>query len=236
MTTKRLFETDPYASSCTAVVLDVFGNTIVLDRTVAYARSGGQAGDSGWVVTSGGERILFGDTIYDADRLTVLHQIELTDARIQPDECVTIEIDWARRHRLMRMHTCLHLLCALVDAPVTGCSIADSYGRLDFDLPDILLERTDLEKRLNALVTSDKEVIASWLDEAALDAQPELVRTLRVSPPRGRGPVRLIEIEGIDRQPCGGTHVRHTGEIGPVTISKIEKKSRHNRRVSVALL
>lgn len=236
MTTKRLFETDPYASSCTAVVLAVSGNTIILDRTVAYARSGGQAGDSGWIVTSGGERIPFGDTIYDVDRLTVLHQIELADAWIRPHECVTLEIDWARRHYLMRMHTCLHLLCALVDAPVTGCSIADGYGRLDFDLPDSLLDRADLEMRLNALVASDKEVIATYLDEAELDAQPELIRTLRVSPPRGRGSVRIVEIEGTDRQPCGGTHVRRTSEIGPVTISKIEKKSRHNRRVTVALL
>lgn len=236
MTTKRLFEDDSYALTCTAIVLAVSGNTIVLDRTVAYARSGGQVGDSGWIVTSGGERISFGDTIYDADKLAVQHQIELADARIRPGECVTVEIDWARRHRLMRMHTCLHLLCALVDAPVTGCSIADGYGRLDFDLPDSLLDRADLEMRLNALVASDTEVIATCLDEAELDAQPELVRTLRVSPPRGRGPVRLIEVVGIDRQPCGGTHVRHTSEIGRVTISKIEKKSRHNRRVTVALL
>lgn len=236
MTTKRLFETEPYASTCTAVVLAVSGKTIVLDRTVAYARSGGQVGDSGWIITPGGGRIPFGDTIYDADKFTVLHQIELAEARIRPDDCVTLEIDWVRRHRLMRMHTCLHLLCALVDAPVTGCSIANGYGRLDFDLPDSLLDRTDLEKRLNALVASDTEVIATCLDEAELDAQPELVRTLRVSPPRGRGPVRLIEIVGIDRQPCGGTHVRRTGEIGPVTITKVEKKSRHNRRVTVVLL
>ena len=144
-----------------------------------------------------------------------------------------VEIDWQRRYSHMRMHTCLHLLCALIDAPVTGGSIGAEKGRLDFDVPNPILAKDEITAELNRLIQENHPVSTRWISEAELDAQPELVKTMSVQPPRGSGRVRLLAIEDVDLQPCGGTHVRATGEIGPVRVRKIEKKSRLNRRVII---
>ena len=144
------------------------------------------------------------------------------------------EIDWERRYRLMRMHTCLHLLCSIVPGAVTGGQVSDGRGRLDFDVPGSSLDKEMLSGRLNALIAEAHQVGPRWITDAELAAQPELVRTMSVKPPSGMGQVRLIEISGIDLQPCGGTHIRNTSEIGPVAVTKIENKGKQNRRVILA--
>ncbi|MNV40015.1 Alanine--tRNA ligase [compost metagenome] len=152
----------------------------------------------------------------------------------QVGDRVTVAIDWPRRHRLMRLHTCLHLLGSLVPAPVTGCSISPDSARIDFDLPESTLEKTDLTDRLNALINTRADVDITGITPEELAAQPDLVRTVGAAPPAGTATIRIVEVPGVDRQPCGGTHVANTGEIGAVVITKIEKKSRTNRRVVVA--
>jgi misacylated tRNA(Ala) deacylase len=147
---------------------------------------------------------------------------------------VTAEIDWARRHRLMRMHTCLHLLCAAVPGAVTGGQISDGRGRLDFDVPGSSLDKEAIAAGINRLIAEGHAAAARWIGDDELAARPELVRTMSVKPPSGAGRVRLIEIAGIDLQPCGGTHIRNTAEIGPVAITKIENKGRQNRRINIA--
>ena len=149
-----------------------------------------------------------------------------------PGSRVVAELDWERRYRHMRMHTCLHLLSAVVDAPVTGGQLSAEKGRLDFDV-DTKLEKAAVQEELNALIERDLPVAARWISDEALAAQPELVKTMRVKPPSGHGRVRVIDVDGIDLQPCGGTHVARTGEIGPVIVRKIESKGRHNRRVAL---
>ena len=148
---------------------------------------------------------------------------------------LTAEIDWDRRHRLMRMHTTLHLLCAVVDGGVTGGQVGEEKSRLDFDLPDTSLDKAHIEAELNRLIGENHPVGFSSVTDAELDAQPELVRTMSVKPPSGQGSVRVIDIDGVDLQPCGGTHVRETGEIGRVRVGKIENKGKHNRRINVHL-
>jgi misacylated tRNA(Ala) deacylase len=210
---------------------------IVLDRTPFYARSGGQPGDVGVLRWDGGETTI-ADTI-KGEGDDILH-IPAPGAALPPAGTrVEAEIDWTRRHALMRMHTTLHLLCAaLPGIAVTGGSVGADRSRLDFDLPDPPAKEP-IEERLNALIAADHPVRPEWVDEAVLDANPALVRTLSVQPPRGAGRLRLMRIGAgdspVDLQPCGGTHVSRTGEIGPVKIIKIENKGRQNRRIIVAL-
>ena len=233
--TEEVFRQDAYARTCAACVTAVDDAGIRLDRTVFYPLGGGQPGDSGELILGDGTAIRIVDTRKGQAPGEILH---VPDSRVDPalvGSEVTARIDWERRHRLMRMHTCLHLLCSLVSAPVTGGSIRDGSGRLDFDLPESTLDKQDLTERLNRLVAEDHAVIPGWIGEEELDANPSLVRTMSVAPPRGRGRVRVLDIEGVDLQPCGGTHVASSGEIGRVRVTKIEKKGRQNRRVSVAL-
>ena len=233
--TEEVFRQDAYARTCAASVTAVDDAGIRLDRTVFYPLGGGQPGDSGELILGDGTAIRIVDTRKGQAPGEILH---VPDSRVDPalvGSEVTARIDWERRHRLMRMHTCLHLLCSLVSAPVTGGSIRDGSGRLDFDLPESTLDKQDLTERLNRLVAEDHAVTPGWISEEELDANPSLVRTMSVAPPRGRGRVRVLDIEGVDLQPCGGTHVASSGEIGRVRVTKIEKKGRQNRRVSVAL-
>ncbi len=174
------------------------------------------------------------DTVYADERRRIVHVLAEGVAPPPVGERVTVAIDWPRRHRLMRLHTCLHLLGALVPAPVTGCSISPDSARIDFDLPESTLDKADLTERLNALITAATDVTVNAITPEELAAQPDLVRTIGAAPPAGTERIRIIEIPGVDRQPCGGTHVANTGEIGAVTVTKIEKKSRTNRRVVVA--
>lgn len=228
--TEALYSQDAYLTSCDATVTAADEQGIVLDRTVFYAMGGGQPGDSGLLRLADGCEIAIADTRKGEDG-AILH-IPTEGADLPAvGEAVTATIDWQRRHRHMRMHTCLHLLCAVIDAPVTGGSLGADRGRLDFDAPT--LDKDHITAELNRLIEEDHPVATRWITDEELDARPELVKTMSVQPPRGQGRVRLLEIEGVDLQPCGGTHVRRTGEIGRVRVAKIEKKSRLNRRVAV---
>jgi misacylated tRNA(Ala) deacylase len=235
--TERLFLADSQSSSASAVVLESTPQGIVLDRTIFYARSGGQPGDVGVLRWAGGETTI-ADTI-KGDGETILHIP--SDSSALPPSGTQVEaiLDWPRRQALMRMHTSLHLLCvALPGAAVTGGQIGADKSRLDFDLAEPP-DREALEARLNTLISDNYSVSAEWVDEAVLDENPALVRTLSVKPPRGTGRLRLVRIgDGeipVDLQPCGGTHVARTGEIGALKIVKIENKGKQNRRIVVAL-
>ena len=232
--TEEVFRQDAYAQSCAARVTAVDDAGVRLDRTVFYPLGGGQPGDVGELVLGDGTTVPIVGTRKGEAPGEIVH---VPDGPVDPGlvgSQITARIDWNRRHRLMRMHTCMHLLCSLVPAPVTGGSIRDGSGRLDFDLPESTLDKQDLTERLNRLVAEDHAVTARWIGEEELDANPSLVRTMSVAPPRGQGTVRVLDIEGVDLQPCGGTHVASSGEIGRVRVTKIEKKGRQNRRVSVA--
>ncbi len=239
MTTEPVFRSDPYARACEAQVLAVNDRGgIVLDRTVFYPTGGGQPGDSGALKLADGRDISIATTVKggpnDGDNTIVHVPAEGSIAPVAGDR-VTAEIDWERRHRHMRIHTCLHLLSAVLSYPVTGGQVGDGKGRLDFDIPEAGLDKDEITAELNRLIGEDHRVAAEWISDAELAAQPELVKTMSVQPPTGAGQVRLIRVEGLDLQPCGGTHVARTGEIGAVTVTKIEKKGRQNRRVSVSL-
>lgn len=232
--TRKRFDDAPYERQCDAIVIAVGAAGVELDQTVCYARSGGQAGDSGTLTLADGRVLALADTVYADERRRIVHVLAEGVAPPQVGERVTVAIDWPRRHRLMRLHTCLHLLGALVPAPVTGCSISPDSARIDFDLPESTLDKADLTERLNALITAATDVTVNAITPEELAAQPDLVRTIGAAPPAGTERIRIIEIPGVDRQPCGGTHVANTREIGAVTVTKIEKKSRANRRVVVA--
>ena len=239
MITEQLYRNDAYLRDCSARVLAVNEpGGIVLDRTVFYAASGGQPGDTG-VLEIDGQACPITATIYAADRATILHVPEAGGPRPRLGQAVRAVLDWNTRNRLMRMHTCLHLLCALVKYPVTGGQIGATESRLDFDILDAsAVDKDALTAGLNALIAADHRVAERYISDAELDANPGLVRTMSVQPPRGSGKVRLIEIGEageIDLQPCGGTHVKSTAEIGRVVVSKIEKKGRLNRRIRVGL-
>lgn len=237
--TAFLFRDDPYLDRAEAAVVDVnpLGG-IVLDKTIFYATSGGQPGDSGSLVLDNGQRVPIATAVHpDGDKNAIVHVPQSADAIPAPGEKVVLELDWNRRHRLMRMHTALHLLSVVFPFPVTGGSIGEEKGRLDFDMPEVPENVGELEAQLNAWVDEDHPVCAEWIAETELDANPDLVKTMKVQPPRGQGRIRLVRIgtpeHTIDLQPCGGTHVRTTGEIGRLRIGKIEKKGKQNRRVSL---
>jgi misacylated tRNA(Ala) deacylase len=235
--TERLFLDDSRLPSASATVLSADAAGIVLDRTIFYARSGGQPGDVGWLRWADGA-VAIADTI-KGDGESILH-VPAEGAALPPVGAVVQgELDWPRRHRLMRMHSTLHLLCAaLPGAAVTGGQIGADKSRLDFDLAETP-PKDALEQRLNALIAGDHSITAMWVSESVLDENPALVRTLSVKPPRGTGRLRLVRIGGedapVDLQPCGGTHVARTGEIGAVLIAKIENKGRQNRRITLTL-
>jgi misacylated tRNA(Ala) deacylase len=236
LSTIPLFRDDAYLREASAAVVDVLPEGgIVLDRTIFYARGGGQPGDTGAMRLAGGAEIRITDTIYAPDRATIIHQPEPGGAAPAIGEAVTLVLDWMPRYARMRTHTALHLLSVVLPYPVTGGAIGDGEGRLDFDLPEAGLDRAEITDKLAALVAQDAPVTFSWITDAELDANPGLVKTMSVQPPRGSGRVRLVAIEGIDLQPCGGTHVARTGEIGAVAVSDIEKKGKQNRRVRIKL-
>ncbi|WP_454736382.1 alanyl-tRNA editing protein [Cupriavidus necator] len=232
--TRKRFDDDPYLDHCAATVVAASAGGIELDQTVCYARSGGQAGDIATLTLPDGRTLAIVDTVYADDRSRILH-VPAADAPLpRVGERVTVTIDWDRRHKLMRLHTCLHLLGSLIPVPVTGCSISPESARIDFDLPESTLDKADLTERLNALIHASTAVRTTLITPQELAAEPELVRTIGAAPPAGTSSIRIIEIPGVDRQPCGGTHVANTSEIGAVVVTKIEKKSRTNRRVVVA--
>ena len=230
--TRRIYTEDAYLRQCPATVEEVTERGVILNATVFYPTGGGQPGDTGTLSWDGGSATV-ADTVAD-EHGRIVHILAEDAPRPEPGTDVTAEIDFDRRHRLMRMHTCLHLLSAVLPYPVTGGQVSDGAGRLDFDLPDAP-DKAEVEAELNQLIEQDHPVGERWITDEELDAQPELVKTLSVQPPRGAGRIRLLEIPDVDLQPCGGTHVKRTGEIGPVRVRKIEKKGRMNRRVKVEL-
>jgi misacylated tRNA(Ala) deacylase len=233
--TELLFRDDAYLRSSPARIIAVDERGIRLDRTVFYPTGGGQPGDTGVLRLAGGTAIAIVDTVKGVAADEVIHVLSPGTALPPTGAEVTAEIDWERRHRLMRMHTCLHLLCAVVPGAVTGGQVSDGRGRLDFDVPGSSLDKDAIAAGLNQLIAEGHAVAPRWIDDAELSAHPELVRTMSVKPPSGMGRVRLLEIAGVDLQPCGGTHVRNTAEIGRVEITKIENKGRQNRRINLAL-
>ncbi len=226
--TDHLYRQDAYLADCQARVLSVSSDGIILDRTIFYPLGGGQPGDTGRLETDHGT-VTISDTRHGHGD-TILHIPD--SGSVREGEEIRASIDWDRRYAHMRMHTCLHLLGAVVDRGVTGGNISASRSRLDFDMSETV-DKAEITERLNRLIEANHPVESFWIAEEELDARPELIKTLSVRPPRGVGEIRLLQIPGVDLQPCGGTHVRQTGEIGPVRIGKVEKKGRHNRRVSV---
>lgn len=233
--TEEIFRDDAYAKSCTANVLEVDGRGVILDRTVFYAEGGGQPGDTGTIIAADGSSVQVVGTYQDRYGRGILHELAEGENPPGAGTEVTAEIDWDRRYKHMRMHSCLHLLCSLVDGGVTGGSISVKKSRLDFDLKDVTLDKEELTTELNILVEENHALSATWISEEEMEAQQDLVRTMSVKPPTGTGKVRLMHVEGVDLQPCGGTHVKASGEIGEVRVSKIENKGKHNRRVNIVL-
>jgi misacylated tRNA(Ala) deacylase len=235
MTTQLLFREDAYLRTASAHVAAISERGIELDRTVFYPQGGGQAGDAGWLVRPSGERVAIADTRKGDGEGRVLHVPAAGAALPEPGEAVTLEIDWLRRHRLMRLHTALHLLSCVITAPVTGGNIVPEKARLDFDIELSLLNAAHIERATNALIAAGAATETVWITDEELDAQPELVKTMSVQPPRGAGRVRLLRIPGIDLQPCGGTHVANIAEIEGIRVLKIRSEGRRNKRVEIAL-
>jgi misacylated tRNA(Ala) deacylase len=235
--TETLYRTDAYLKDCEAKVLGLNERGgIILDRTVFYASAGGQPGDTG-ALEIAGRRCPIATAVWEADKTTIAH---VPAAEAQPPgigDTVRAVLDWDKRYRHMRMHTALHLLCSLVKFPVTGGQIGADEGRLDFDISDPSgVDKESLTRALNDLVAANHPVSERWITDAELEANPHLVRTMSVKPPMGSGKVRLVVIGNdgeVDLQPCGGTHVRSTGEIGALAVAKIENKGKQNRRIRV---
>ncbi|WP_323041394.1 alanyl-tRNA editing protein [Gemmobacter sp.] len=236
--TDPLYRTDAHARSTPATIVAVTAEGgLVAEPALFYPQGGGQPGDSGWLDWEGGT-IPLATTIKAEDGASVMLPAEPTP--LPPVGApVTLRLDWDRRHSHMRVHTALHLLSVVIPLPVTGGQISAGKGRLDFDMPEAPQDIPALETALNALISRDLPVTTDWITDAELEANPGLVKTMSVKPPTGQGRVRLVRIGSadaqVDLQPCGGTHVARTAEIGRVAIGKIEKKGRQNRRVSLTL-
>ena len=230
--TEQLFRDDSYLQECEATVTESGDGGIVLDRTVFYPMGGGQPGDTGTIEWEGGSAAIV-DTRYGEDG-SIRHLTE-EGADLPPaGTAVCASLDWDRRYLHMRMHTAMHLLGSILQYGVTGGNISATKSRLDFDMEDTV-DKERVGAELRALVAADHPVSCRWITDEELEAQPDLVRTMSVQPPKGAGKVRLLEIEGVDLQPCGGTHLKSTAEVGNVSIGKVEKKGRRNRRVNILL-
>lgn len=237
--TEPLFRDDAYRAECEAVVAGVNERGgILLDRTVFYPTGGGQPGDSGTLSWDGGTCWIV-TAVKGEEPGEIVHVPREGEPLPPAGARVTAALNWPRRHRHMRVHTALHLLSVVIPLPVTGGSINHEKGRLDFDMPEPPEDREALEERLHALIAADYPVSTEWITDAELEANPGLVKTMAVKPPTGQGRVRLVRIgtgaDTIDLQPCGGTHVRSTAEIGTVSLGKIEKKGKQNRRVTLLI-
>ena len=233
MPTDLLFRDDAYLASAEATVLAVNDRRgIVLDRTVFYATGGGQPGDTGTLQRADGS-IAIATTVYGDTKANIVHVPGEAEALPEPGEKLTAVLDWERRHKLMRIHTGLHLLSVVLPFPVTGGQIGADEGRLDFSIEGEVPAKEEVEEKLNALVAADYAVTTEWITDEELAANPGMVKTMKVKPPMGSGRVRLVRIGDIDLQPCGGTHVRSTAEIGRLVIGKMESKGKQNRRVRI---
>ena len=235
MATELLFRADAYLRTATATVTGASERGIELDRTIFYPTGGGQPGDTGVIVRGDGTRIAVVDTRKGETPDRVLHLVSPGTDLPAVGEAVTLELDWERRHRHMRLHTALHVMSCVVVAPVTGGQIAPDKGRLDFDIDLALLDAAHIEREVNAITARGIATETVWITDEELDARPELVKTMSVQPPRGAGRVRLLKIPGGDLQPCGGTHVANLAEIGPIRVIRIRNEGKRNKRVEIAL-
>ena len=230
--TSEIFRDDPYKKECEAKILDFGDNWIILNQTVFYAEGGGQLGDTG-LIKVGQQEIQIENTIKEND---LIKHIFNSKFDFEIGDNVTCIIDWDRRYKLMKIHTSLHLLCSLVNAKVTGGSVGDGKGRLDFNL-DFKPNKEELKDNLNDLIQGNHDITISWISAQELDKNPNLVKTMSVLPPRTNGSIRMVRIgDNIDYQPCGGTHVKNTSEIGLVEINKVENKGKLNKRVAISLV
>jgi len=231
-----LFRQDAYLRETEARVIESAPGRIVLDANLFYVQGGGQPGDRGVLVGGDGASVEIVNTVYDVDRKTILHVP--ADGAVLPEvgERVTVRLDWPLRYKRMRAHTALHLLSVVLPHPVTGGAVGEGDGRLDFDSGEVAFDKAEIERKLNQLVATDALVSTRWISDEELAANPGLVKTMKVKPPTGSGRVRLVEIAGLDLQPCGGTHVARLSEIGQVTVTGIEKKGKMNRRVRITLI
>ena len=227
--TKELFKSDSYLNECDAVIEKLTENSVTLNQTIFYAEGGGQLGDTGYLIINN-EEYRVSNTI--RENHNIKHILDSTSG-LTEKMSVKCKIDWDRRYKLMKTHSCLHILCSVVDAPVTGGSVGESKGRLDFDIeekPNKLL----LTKTLQEIINQNYKIKSSWITEKYLNENPQLVKTMSVSPPMGSGKIRMIKIgDNIDFQPCGGTHVKNSSEIGEIEVSKVENKGKRNKRVIV---
>ncbi len=235
--TTQIFAEDAYASTCDATVLAIneLGG-IILDQTVFYATSGGQPGDSGYLERANGEQIAIATTVYEkGGKETIVHVPEANQPQVEVGEKLIAHIDWDRRHKLSRMHTACHILSVVCPNPITGAAVGENESRIDFDMTETA-DKAELSAAMMALVEANHTIFSQWITEQELDDNPGLVRSKNVKPPRGVGKIRLVCIgddAAIDSQPCGGTHVSETGEVGTIHIGKIEKKGRENRRMRI---
>jgi len=233
--TEFVFRDESYLKTLAARVTELGPDGgIGLDRTIFYAASGGQPNDTGRMTTADGRVVPIVNVVHpDGDKTRILHIPAEGSPALAVGDAVTLELDWDRRYRLMRMHTALHLLSVVFPFPVTGGSIGEDKGRLDFDMPEVPDNLPELEARLNEMVAAGHAVTTEWISDAEMAANPGLIKTMKVKPPTGQGRVRLVRIGTVDLQPCGGTHVANTAEIGPLKLGKIEKKGAQNRRVGL---
>ncbi|MEQ8657710.1 MAG: alanyl-tRNA editing protein [Hyphomicrobiales bacterium] len=237
-----LYQSDSYLRTADLPITGLHEDGVLVERSIFYPQGGGQPGDKGMLEFSNGDTVPVLTTRYGPDRnsfLLVLRdgQDPLPDALgvVSVGDTLTGHVDWALRYRFMRVHTALHLLSVVMPYPVTGGQISDGDGRLDFDIAEATLDKEALSEQLQTLIDADHSVGQEWITDAELDARPDLVKTMSVKPPRGSGKVRLVRIGDVDLQPCGGTHVQSTAEIGKVEIRKIENKGKQNRRVRIRL-
>ena len=232
--TEEIFLEDPYIKSANATVMSVEEGGIELNRSIFYPTGGGQPGDTGFLRTPDGREVAMSTTIKDRNSGRQMH-VPVEDAtNLAVGDVVIMEIDWRRRYRFMRMHTLLHLICAAVDAEITGCQIGEEKSRIDLNTEE-KPDKEVIQAKLNELVDRDILTRAEWITDEELAAKPELVKTMSVQPPSGFGKVRMMAVEGVNLQPCGGTHVARTGEIGKLRVGKIENTGKYNRRVNVHL-
>ena len=237
MATGKAYQDDAYLSTMEARLSRIHGERgLVFDRTNFFAAGGGQPGDTGFVETADGRQLKVVDTFYGPDREDVVMLVEGGPALPEPGETLVLHVGWKRRYRLMRMHTACHLLTVVCPFPITGAAVGEEESRVDFDIPDASADKVAVTDRLMELVQANHPVFTRWITDAELDANPGLVKSANVRPPRGSGHIRLVcigEDGAVDTQPCGGTHVQETSEVGDIHIGKIEKKGKANRRFRI---
>lgn len=232
--TEELFREATYSKTADAKVFRIMDEGVILDRTIFYPEGGGQPGDIGSIRLEDGSDLVVTNTVKTPNG--ILHIVNAKKSEMVTGQSVTMNIDWERRLRHMKMHTALHLLCSQVEGAVTGGAIGAQKSRLDFNIPGERPEKEELEEKMNNLIAGDHKISISWISDEELKANPDLVRTMSVRPPMGTGSIRMIRIgDNIDFQPCGGTHVKSTLEIGYIKVGKIENKGRQNRRINITL-